>query len=580
MRRKRTFKPDKIGNYFMLEWFPLTLVTISGIIYNVGLLATPYFEGRLAQTLSDILKGNEEWKTMLILAGIYLGIVLFVQFCRFLKRFYVRRFSNNVNKRMKAILYANILREDRSSLQKEGNGEIMTKALSDVDDCAEGMRKFTTEVFDTGVSFISFAIMLFVYDWRLALLSLSCTPIAYICAYLMKKPIHKAGKEFKTASASLNEATLDRAENALTYRIYGCEKIREDKYDEALNTYERKSIKNNIWQTALSPLYLASSSVGVFFILYFGGKNVLGEGWQVWDIAAFTTFLSSFAKLSLRTSKVAKLFNSVQKAEVSWKRIKPLMKMPNEFKQIDLMHLGSLTIDNLSFSYGDKTIFKDLSVCCNPGDIIGVTGPIAGGKSTFGKAFLLENEYTGSIIFDNKELSSFTKEQLRRIISYLGHDPELFSETIKENIVFDQDKEVWKYLTMVDLKDEVLSMEKKENTLIGNNGIRLSGGQQQRVALARTLANPRPIMILDDPFSALDKETEDKIFTNLKEYGKDKIIFLISHRLYHFPEMNKVIYIEKGKTCVGKHEDLIQTNETYKKLYQNQIGSKNNEEGN
>ncbi len=575
---KKSFNPNKISSYFLLEWIPLSLVTISGIIYNVGLLATPYFEGRLTQTLSDILNGNEEWKTMVILVSIYLTIVLFVQFNRFLKRFFVRRFANNVNRRMKGVLYANMLGETRLSLEKEGNGELMTKAISDVDDCSEGMRKFVTEIFDTGISFISFAVMLFIYDWRLAFISLAFTPFAYLCAYLMKKPIQRAGKEHKQASSSLNEATLDRAENALTYRIYGVEKVREDKYEETLTNYEKKSIRSNVWQTALSPLYLASTTIGVFFILYFGGKNVLHEGWQVWDIAALTTFLSCFAKLSLRSSKVAKLFNSVQKAEVSWKRIKPLMKTPKETTTLDIAKSGSLEITNLGFAYENNLIFDGLSLSCKPGDIIGVTGPIAGGKSTFGKAFLLENPYMGSILFNGRELSSFSPKEISETIGYLGHDPELISDSIKHNIIFDEDKNVDEYLDTVSLTNEVNSMEEKENTLIGNNGVRLSGGQQQRVALARTLAHPRPIIILDDPFSALDRKTEDEIFARLKEYGKDKIIFLISHRLYHFNETTKVIYMKRGGIHIGKHEKLLIEIPEYSALYESQIEGKNNEE--
>lgn len=575
---KKSYSPNKISSYFLFEWVPVALVTISGIIYNVGLLATPYFEGRLTQTLSDILNGNDEWKRMAILASIYLAIVLFVQFNRFLKRFFVRRFANNVNRRMKGILYANMLSETRLSLEKEGNGELMTKAISDVDDCSEGMRKFVTEIFDTGISFISFAVMLFIYDWRLAFISLAFTPFAYLCAYLMKKPIQKAGKEYKQASSSLNEATLDRAENALTYRIYGVEKVREDKYEETLTNYEKKSIRSNVWQTALSPLYLASTTIGVFFILYFGGKNVLHEGWQVWDIAALTTFLSCFAKLSLRSSKVAKLFNSVQKAEVSWKRIKPLMKTPKETTTLDISKPGSLEITNLGFAYENNLIFDGLSLFCKPGDIIGITGPIAGGKSTFGKAFLLEKPYMGSILFNGRELSSFSPKEISETIGYLGHDPELISDSIKHNIIFDEDKNVDEYLDMVSLTNEVNSMEEKEDTLIGNNGVRLSGGQQQRVALARTLAHPRPIIILDDPFSALDRKTEDEIFARLKEYGKDKIIFLISHRLYHFNETTKVIYMKRGGIHIGKHEKLLMEVPEYAALYENQIEGKNNEE--
>ena len=150
-RYDASFRPDRIGSYFRAEWLTLTLVTISGLIYNLGLLAGPWFEGRLAQCLADILGGSGGSRAMVVLVLAYVAVTLLVQAARFVKRFYVRRFANNIDRRMKGVLFANLVRQSRSAVEREGVGELMTKAISDVDDCAEGMRKFTTELFDTGV---------------------------------------------------------------------------------------------------------------------------------------------------------------------------------------------------------------------------------------------------------------------------------------------------------------------------------------------------------------------------------------------------------------------------------------------
>ena len=218
MKREKAFRPDRIGSYFRVEWLPLALVTLSGLIYNIGLLATPWFEGRLAQCLADILGRNATAGKMAVLVLAYILVTLGVQAARFIKRFYVRRFANNINRRMKGILYANLVRRSRASLEQEGAGELMTKAISDVDDCVEGMRKFTTEVFDTGVALVGYAVMLLVYDWRLALLSLLFTPVSYVCAAWMKKPVQRAGAAYKKAAGALSAATLDL--DGLTQAIY------------------------------------------------------------------------------------------------------------------------------------------------------------------------------------------------------------------------------------------------------------------------------------------------------------------------------------------------------------------------
>ena len=510
MKKDKSFRPDRVLSYFRVEWLPLLLVTLSGLVYNIGLLAAPWFEGRLAQCLADILGGSETAAQMALLVLAYIAVTLLVQAARFIKRFYVRRFANNINRRMKGILYANLVRQSRAALEKEGAGELMTKAIADVDDCVEGMRKFTTEVFDTGVALAGYAVMLLVYDWRLAILGLLFTPVSYVCAAGMKKPVQCAGAAYKKAAGALSSATLDRAQNAVTYRIYGCEEARMEKYEEALSLYEKTAVRNNVWQSALPPLYLAASEAGTLFILWFGAKNVLGTGWSSWDIAAFTTFLSCFTKLVVKSSKVAKLFNAVQKAEVSWKRIRPLMKTPEQLDALQIPAAQDVTLKELAFSYGEEPVFSGLSLTAHPGDIIGITGPVACGKSTLGRVFLCEAPYQGSVCF-------------------------------------------------------------------GGGGTRLSGGQAQRLALARTLAHPRPVLVLDDPFSALDRSTEDAIFAELQAYARDKVVFLISHRLYHFPQMQQIIFMEGGRTTVGTHEELMAAVPVYRQLYESQTGLKGGE---
>ena len=577
MKTEKSFRPDRIGTYFRVEWRPLAFVTISGLVYNIGLLATPWFEGRLTQCLADILGGSETAAQMAMLVLAYILVTLLVQAARFIKRFYVRRFANNINRRMKGILYANLVRQSRAALEKEGAGELMTKAISDVDDCVEGMRKFTTEVFDTGVALAGYAVMLLVYDWRLAILSLLFTPFSYVCAAWMKKPVQRAGAAYKKAAGALSGATLDRAQNAVTYRIYGCEDARVEKYEDALNRYEKTAVRNNVWQSALPPLYLVASEAGVLFILWFGAKNVLGTGWSTWNIAAFTTFLSCFTKLVVKSSKVAKLFNSVQKAEVSWKRIMPLMKTPEQLDVLNVPAAEDVTLKDLSFAYGEEPVFTGLNLTAHPGEIIGVTGPVACGKSTFGRVFLCEAPYGGSARFGGKEFSALTPRKLSATVGYLGHDPELSADTVQNNVLCGSEQDAMPYLAAAALKDEVNAMENGLETVIGPSGARLSGGQAQRLALARTLAHPRPVLVLDDPFSALDRSTEDTVFADLQAYAKDKVVFFISHRLYHFPRMQKIIFMDGGKTTVGTHEELMASTPVYRQLYESQTGQKGDE---
>lgn len=564
----KAFQADRIMSYFKAEYGVLIIVTISGLIYNFGLLAGPWFEGKMTGCLVDILGGNAVFCDMLTLVTAYILSIAVVQISRYIKRFYVRRFANNVNKRMKEILYSTLVHKSRIELEHEGTGNIMTKAILDVDDCVEGMRKFTTEVFDTGVALVAYAAMLLVYDWRLALLSMIFMPVSYILAEKMKGNVQKTGAEYKEQSGILSAATLDRASNAVTYRVYGRENDRKCAYEKNLADYEKWAVLSNIWVTVMQPLYRIISMTGIIFVLYFGSRNVLGTGWRSWDVAAFTTFLACFTKLSVKSSRAAKLFNAVHKAQVSWKRIKPLMSSAEYYDAGMVKDSAELEVENLSFAYpGGSNVYKNVTFKAEPGQIIGVTGAVACGKSTFGKTFLCEYPYEGSIKIDGKELRDMPLADRTGFIGYLGHDPELFNDTIKHNIIMGDNVDAKDYVKAVCFDKEVSEMEDGIDTMVGNGGVRLSGGQAQRLALARTLSHKRPVMILDDPFSALDRDTEEQIFNNLRKMASDSIVIIISHRLYLFPEMDKVIWMEDGHTVVGTHVEIMKQCPEYSKLY-------------
>ena len=569
--RNKEFRPDRIGAYFRAEWAALLAVAASGLIYNIGLLAGPLFEGLMAGRLIDVLAGRAVFADMAALVALYAFLTAAVQGARYVKRFYVRRFANNVNRRMKRVLYAHIVRMDRPSLEAEGAGSVMTKAISDVDDCAEGMRKFTTELFDTGVALAAYAVMLLTYDVRLALIALAFPPISYYVAERMKKPVQRAGVRRKAGYAALNGATIDRASNAVTYRVFGRESDRRQAYKENLSAYERAAVREGLLIAAMPPVYRVTTMAAAPLIIILGARNIAGRGWTSWDVAAFTTFLSCFTRLAAKSSGAAKLFNAVHKAQVSWRRIKPLMRDIAPLEEAQSVRVNELRVDNLSFAYPDgKTLFENVSFTAEPGMIIGVTGPVASGKSTLGRAFLCEYPYGGRIALDGRELSHLTQAERAAEIGYLGHDPELLNDSIENNVLLGDAGAAEAWLRAVCLDNEVAAMEDGKAAMVGDGGVRLSGGQAQRLALARTLCHKRPVMILDDPFSALDRATEKQVFDNLRAAAGDSIVLLISHRLYLFPQLDRVIWLSDGRAQAGTHGSLMEKNADYRRLYREQ----------
>ena len=566
--------PHKISSYLKLERPKLIIVALTGIVYNVGMIAGPWFEGQLAQCLWDITLGKKSYSAMVSLAGAYIGVILLVQGARFFKRLYVRIFANDINKQMKQILYGNIVHTSKHNLELEGTGSLMTKAIADVDTCVEGIRKFTTEIFDTGVVMLAYVAMLLYYDWRLALLTLLFPPLAYAVAEKLKVVVATCARAYKESAGRLNAATLDRITHSMTYRLYGQERHINELYEACLKDYEEKAVATSIWENALQPIYQFLATLSVIFILWYGGQNVLGQGWAQWNIAAFTTFLSCFMKLALKSSKAAKLFNAVQKAQVSWQRVEPYLQplkfaptlTPPEQKQ------AKLQVVNLQFKYGDSTdyILNKLNFTLTQGEILGVAGRIAGGKSTLGKVFLGEEPYGGHIYYNGLEFKELQQEGNKGLTTYLGHQPELWSASLEDNILLGQQGDVWPYLQAVCLDKEVQEMPQGIHTLVGNGGVTLSGGQQARLALARSLFHRNKIMILDDPFAAVDMDTEQKIMQNMRPLLADSITVLISHRLAIFSQLNKVLWLDNK--VVATHAEQLANNNSYASAYALQKG--------
>lgn len=568
-----------VFSYFRRERKFLALTAVTGIVYNVGMTAAPWFEGQLAQYLFDILGGTRAAVDLVMLSVAYVLVIGMVQAMRALKRLFVRKFANNVSRAMKESIYHHLVHESYAEVQGEDAGAVMTRAIADAETCAEGMRKFTTEVFDTGVLMVSYLVMLFVLDWRLTLIVIVFPPIAYIVAAALKRRVAESVSASREAMSRLNDAAVDSVSHALTYRVFGEDGNRVRAYEDVLGDYERKNVAAGIWQNSPQPVYLAISMIGVIPILFWGGANVLGDGWAVWSIAAFTSFLSCFTSLATKSSHAAKLFNAVQKAQVSWDRIKGyLVECETEPVALPVAQPAVLEMDHVDFAYGQGSErgsfgLHDLNLIARPGQIVGITGRVASGKSTFGKVFLEEHPHEGSLRYGGRDLEA----RHQAVFAYTGHDPELFTGTVRENVALAEDDVVDEARLARVLAEVQIDGEVSPETRVGMEGGELSGGQQARVSLARALYSEAPVLILDDPFAAVDADTEERIFQALRQSEAWRTILLISHRLALFPQMDQVVFLEGGRMVAGTHAQLM-SNEGYRSLFELQAGSQGSDE--
>lgn len=565
LKTKPMKEPNKIINYWLKEKLIVAWIIIFGLVYNISIVLGPIYQGKL---IDSIVNGNSLYSVSLI-SFTFVFIIAMNQLFRYFKRFYIRRFANSTSTTMRFMIYNNIMHKTATELDDENIGNLMTRAISDVQLCVEGMRKFSTEIFDTGVMMVTYIFSMIIYDMKITLFSIVFIPIAMLLADKLKIVIYKFSTEFRSKSSEVADITYNAIDNAVLYRISGMELQNKDKYNEELEDLQNKAIKANLLENSMRPIYNVIAMIGIIIVILMGGKKVI-DG--TWTVGIFSTYIIMFSTMSKKASRAAKLFNSIQKSQISWKRIVPYLTEYHDKDTTINFNADNtdLTVKNLSFIYptGKDTVIENICFNGRQGEVIGITGPIVSGKSTLGISLLGFYPYLGSIKIDGKELKDYTDYEKSQMISYLGHSPQLLSETIYNNITLGNKMNISNVLKDVCFDIDIKEMTHGENTLVGNSGVRLSGGQQSRIALARTLINKNKIIILDDPFSAIDMKTEEKIIENLRSNYKESLIILISHRLTIFNKINQIILLHNDKKVeYGSHNELMENSQLYETIY-------------
>lgn len=563
----------------------MIMISISGILYNLGMLANPYFEGLLVDTISNPETSLQQF---LFLILIFVLTILLVQVFRAIKRYLVRRFNNNTVTTIRKTLYNNLMNESLLQLQNENMGQLLTRLQSDCFQTCEGLRKLTTEIFDTVFLFLFYIMYLCFYSVKMTLFALIPVFFAILFAFLMRKKIYQANVAAKKANARLSNETYSLFDHALLFRLYSRDEENLRRYDDVLKDYEKKNVRSELLSEMYVPISNVISLLGLLPIIYLGSAAVIDSvsfSLSVpyvmngnWTIGALTTYVTTFVLLSSKASHTANLFSSIEKGLSSWKRIKPYIKPYQEYPRKEILQGDSLVLRNFSISTDERVLFHDLNLTCRKGEVVALTGMVASGKSYFGKVFLDEVPYSGSAVLFGKEVRDFTKGEIKGNVTYMGHRCELVSDTIRDNIAYGEEKDVKPYLDMVDFNKDMESMGQKEETLVGNEGVKLSGGQQERIALARSFYHKKGLVILDDPFASVDIKTEHTIMNSLRKEAEDSIILFFSHRLSYFPYCDKIIVInDDGSLSTGTHESLLKDNRTYQELYQLQLLEVNHE---
>lgn len=546
----RDIRYDKISTYFKLNKKSFILATIAGVIFN-GLMAfVPLVQGELI----NAYKAQKDAKYIILFALSFFAFIVFIQVNRYLKRYFVRDFSNRMVLQMRTVSFQNLIKDDISEFSKTSKGDIMSKTLLDIKDCAEGVRKMLTEVYDSVILMLGYLISMMIMDYKVTLIISIFLIASIIVANLMKKAIFKTTSEYKKTFSKAKDVTLNSLKNEVYYRGFGVSNFYYQKYQDTQDNLEKKSIKSMIFKSSLEPTYQAIAFIGMLFVIYMCGKKVIDD---VWLIGTFSAFLSTYVLVANKVSKVGKIFNAYTTFMVSWKRCSPYLKSKEKQKEIAYpTDKLDLDVNNLSFGFDKDFVLHNISFHLEKGQSLGICGMIHSGKSTLGAALSGLYNYDGNIKLQGVELKEVRNDIGNNFISYVPSEVEIFNDTIKYNVAF-EDKDIFKEMALSCLDQDVNNFENKENEVLSHSTTNLSGGQQKRLQIARSLYNNPKLIVMDDPFNAIDLDMSVKITENIINNYKNSIFVLINNQKEILKKLDYIIFLKNDTYLFGTYDELM-----------------------
>ena len=558
------------------------------VIARILLLFTPGLIRESVNVIDDFRKGdiidvglvqNELIQNifLILLAAISAGIFTF------LTRQTIINVSRYVEFDLKNEIYVQYQKLSLSFYKKNQTGDLMNRISEDV----SRVRMYFGPAIMYSVNTITLLIITFFYMYRqspeLTLYTVSPLPILSYTIFKLSGIINIRSRIVQESLSKLSSFTQEIFTGIQIVKSYAIQEQKSNQFNQLSEINKTNQINLVKMQALFFPLMILLIGVSNIFVIYIGGKQYL-DG-RIENIGIIAEFIIYVNMLTWPVASLGWISSIVQQAEASQKRINEFLKQKSEITNKTKAYkklTGKIEFKNVSFTYSESKIqaLKDVDFVIEQNKSLGLIGITGSGKTTALKLLTrMYNLNSGEILIDNKIITEFDLESLRKQIGVVPQDSFLFSDSIINNIRFGDEKankkEVEEVCKIAGIHDEIIKFKNGYDTILGERGVNLSGGQKQRICIARALIKKPKILILDDCLSALDTETELKLIKSLKNYIKNTTTIISSHRLSSVQNLDEIVVLGDGKIIQkGNHEQLIKEKGYYKELFHKQLTKK------
>ena len=555
---------------FGFRWFapslwryrkPLIHVLIASFFVQIFALVSPLF----FQVVIDKVLTHRGYSTLFVLVGGLAAIGLFDVALQYLRTYALSHTTNRIDVELGQRLFRHLARLPVSYFETRPTGQTVARMRE-----LETIRAFLTgqglfSALDLFFAFVFFAV-LFAYSWKLTLIVLATIPFYLLIAGVARPLLRERLNEKFNRGAESQQFLVESIVGMQTIKASAVEPVAAAQWEERLAAYVRAAFQTTMLgakgQNAIQYVNKLSSAA----LLLFGAKAVLDNELTVGELVAFNMIAGQVAQPVLRLSQ---LWQDFQQVQVSVERLGDILNAsiePSPVVRTDLPPpRGKIEFRNVSFRYrpGAPVVLKHVSMCINPGAVVGIVGPSGSGKSTLAKLvqrFYIPEE--GQVLLDDVDLSHVDPSWLRTNIGVVLQDNLLFNRTIHENIALSDPAmpraQVMAVASLAGANEFIDRLPQGYDTMIEERGANLSGGQRQRLAIARALATNPPILIFDEATSALDFESERIIQRNMRQIVKNRTVFIIAHRLAAVRDCDIIVGMIDGRLVqAGSHDELV-----------------------
>ena len=489
--------------------------------------------------------------------------------------------GESVKKELQYDMVCNLVETDTQIIDKKHSGKFISNLTYDVTHITNLLSNAILTLFKDSLTLIGLLTVMFLQNWKLALISIVMIPLASFAAKNLGKRISKVTTEAQEKSGFLTTYLVELFKNHKLIKIFQKEIYEKNRANKSLSELKEKNQKIQTVFVRLSPVMEVLTGIMIAILIFYAGKLIAKEEL---DINNFFSFLAAMM-LAYQPVRSLSTLNMVMNQGLSAaSRILPIIDQENTIKNVE--NAKSISIINsdiefkdINFAYEmdeDQTL-NSINLKFQGGMMTSLVGHSGSGKSTILNLIpRIFDAQSGDITIDNQSIYKCTLGSLRQEISMVSQETTLFDDTIKNNIRYANenasDQEVYDVAKLSFCDEFINKLPNKFETLIGENGVRLSGGEKQRLSIARAMIKKSSIILLDEATSSLDAETEAKIQEALSILTKNKTTIVIAHRLSTILNSNNIYVINSGKVIdSGHHTELISKSDIYKNFYEKQI---------